>query len=176
MKYSKAIEVMMQLKAEYFNSFKDMPDDLFKTKVNNFMKALEGYTDTEIDIALGFVLKECKTIPTTAHFVEILERNRELILPSPEEEWNMVSSVITKLKRNIENIYDLTERRLANKENYESLSLDVREYYINYSGFLDLLETKNLEFAKSQFLKGFPEWRKRKRQKEQLMENCNNGT
>ena len=153
-----------------------MPDDLFKTKVNNFMKSLEGYTDTEIDVALGFVLKECKLVPTTAHFVEILERNRELLLPSAEEEWSNISSVINKIKYNDE--YDITERRAKNKVFYESLSLDVREYYVNYSGFLDLLEIKSFEFAKTQFLKGFPEWRKRQRLKEQLIsrEKVKNGT
>ena len=178
MKYSKAVEIMMQLKAEYFYAFKDMPDELFKIKAKNFMNSLEGYTDKEIDVALGFVLKENKTLPTTAHFIEVLERNREMLLPSAEEEWNSVSSVITKIKCN-RDIPDIDKRCLANKKDYESLSRDVKEYYINYSGFLDLLEVKNLEIAKSQFLKAFPEWRKLKKKREQLIgkdEECNNGT
>lgn len=168
MKFSKAIEIMMQLKAEYFYAFKDMPDELFNIKVKNFMNSLEGYSDKEIDIALGFVLKENKTLPTTAHFIEVLERNREMLLPSAEEEWNSVSSVITKIKCN-RDIRDIEERCIENKKDYESLSNDVKEYYINYSGFLDLLEVKNLEIAKAQFLKTFLEWRRLKKKKEQLL-------
>lgn len=178
MKYSKAVEIMMQLKAEYFYAFKDMPDELFKIKVKNFMNSLEGYTDKEIDVALGFVLKENKTLPTTAHFIEVLERNREMLLPSAEEEWNKVSSVITKIKCN-RDIYDIDIRIQKSMKDYNSLSNDVKEYYINYSGFLDLLEVKNLEIAKAQFLKAFPEWRRLKKKKEQLIakgEECNNGT
>lgn len=178
MKYSKAVEIMMQLKAEYFHLFRDMPEELFKKKVENFYNNLKDYTDKEIDIAFGFVLKECKTVPTTAHFVEILERNKELLLPSVEEEWNSVSSVITKIKCN-RDILDIDKRHDMNKKDYNSLSNDVKDYYINYSGFLDLLEVKNLEIAKAQFLKAFPEWRRLKKKKEQLIGKdgeCKNGT
>lgn len=178
MKYSKAVEIMMQLKAEYFYAFKDMPDELFKIKAKNFMNSLEGYNDNEIDVALGFVLKENKTLPTTAHFIEVLERNREMLLPSAEEEWNKVSSVITKIKCN-RDIPDIGKRCDKNETDYNSLSQDVKDYYINYSGFLDLLEVKNLEIAKAQFLKAFPEWRRLKKKKEQLLGRdgeTNNGT
>ena len=37
MKYSKAVEIMMQLKAEYFYAFKDMPDELFKIKAKKIL-------------------------------------------------------------------------------------------------------------------------------------------
>ena len=168
MKYSKAVEIMMQLKAEYFYAFKDMSDELFKIKVKNFMNSLEGYTDKEIDIALGFVLKENKALPTTAHFIEVLERNREMLLPSAEEEWSKISSVITKIKCN-RDIYDIDIRIKKSMKDYNSLSQDIKEYYINYSGFLDLLEVKNFEIAKAQFLKAFPEWRRLKKKKEQLL-------
>ena len=183
MKYSKAVEIMMQLKAEYFYAFKDMPDELFKIKVKNFMNSLEGYTDKEIDVALGFVLKESKTLPTTAHFIEVLERNRDMLLPSAEEEWVKISEVVKNMSSNSKNFDtsygDWDKHREKQKSLYLTLSNDVKEYYINYSGFLDLLEVKNLEIAKAQFLKAFPEWRRLKKKKEQLLEKggeCKNGT
>lgn len=183
MKYSKAVEIMMQLKAEYFYAFKDMPDELFKLKAKNFMNSLEGYTEKEIDVALGFVLKENKTLPTTAHFIEVLERNREMLLPSAEEEWAKISEVVKSMSLNSKNFdasYDDWDKHFEKQELlYSSLSSDVREYYINYSGFLALLDVKNLEIAKAQFLKAFPEWRRLKKKKEQLMGKdgeCNNGT
>lgn len=183
MKYSKAVEIMMQLKAEYFYAFKDMPDELFKVKVKNFMNSLEGYTDKEIDIALGFVLKENKTLPTTAHFIEVLERNREMLLPSVEEEWAKISEVVKNMSFNSKNFDtsygDWDKHSEKQKALYLSLSNEVREYYVSYSVFLDLLEVKNLEITKAQFLKAFPEWRRLKKKKEQLLGRdgeCNNGT
>ena len=164
MKYSKAIEIMIQLKAEYFYAFKDMPDELFKLKAKNFMTALEGYSDKEIDVALGFVLKENKTLPTTAHFIEVLEKNREMFLPSAEEEWVKISSVIGTIKSN-RDLNDWDKRVKLNNQAYNSLSDDVKNYFVNKSGFLDLLEVKNIEIAKAQFIKAFPEWRRLQKKK-----------
>ena len=93
MNRKKALDIMTQLQAEYFYAFKDMPEKLFDIKVKTFMEALEGYSDKEIDIALLTVLRECKTCPTAANFVEIIERNKELQLPSAEEEWGNTSEV-----------------------------------------------------------------------------------
>ena len=177
MKYSKAVEIMMQLKAEYFYAFKDIPDELFKVKVKNFMNALEGYTDKEIDVALGFILKENKTVPTTANFIEVLERNREFLLPSCEEEWNSVVCAITKVK--LSRDMDIDIRKKTMDEAYASLSKDVREYYVSLTGFIALLDIKNLEITKAQFLKAFPEWRRQKLKKENLLKKIGeepNGT
>ena len=177
MKYSKAVEIMMQLKAEYFYAFKDIPDELFKVKVKNFMNALEGYTDKEIDVALGFILKENKTVPTTANFIEVLERNREFLLPSCEEEWNSFVCAITKVK--LSRDMDIDIRKKTMDEAYASLSKDVREYYVSLTGFIALLDIKNLEITKAQFLKAFPEWRRQKLKKENLLKKIGeepNGT
>ena len=169
MNYKKAIEIMMQLKAEYYYAFKDMPDELFKIKVKNFTNALQEYSDKEVDIAFEIVLKENKTLPTTAHFVEAIERNRELLLPSAEEEWANISKVIAKIKTN-RDIADLDKRCEKNDIAYNSLSQDVKEYYINYSMFLDLLEVKSIEIARATFIKNFPEWRRLKKKKEKLID------
>lgn len=167
MTYKKALEVMMQLKAEYFYAFKDMPDELFKIRIKNFMKALEDYSEKEVDIALGVVLKENKTLPTTASFVEVLERNRELQQPFPEEEWTTVSSVITRIRNN-RNIDNVEKRHEQNQKDYNLLSDEVKEFYVNYSGFLDLLSISNLENAKARFLREFSEFRKKRKQQKEL--------
>ena len=99
MNYKKAVDIMIQLQAEYFYDFKGMPENLFDIKVKNFMKTLEGYSDKEIDIGLLTVLRECKTCPTAANFVEIIERNKELQLPSAEDEWCSISKVLREMKQ-----------------------------------------------------------------------------
>ena len=163
----KAVEIMTILQAEYFYAFKDMPENLFEIKIATFMKALNGYTDKEIDIALQTVLKECKTCPTTANFIEVIERNRELLLPSAEEEWAKVTNVLARIKRNRE-ISDIDRRVDDSRKAYNSLPFDVRGYYVNYSGFLDLIEARNIEIEKSKFLKGYPAYLKKQKQKKEL--------
>lgn len=175
MTQKKAIEIMMTIKAEYFYAFKDMPDELFKIKLKNFTLGLKDYSDDEIDIALKFLLKESKTVPTMAHFVEMIERNRELLLPSAEVEWNAISSVLAEMKRNRDNRspYHITdeqwkEYREKQKTAYNRLSQDVKDFYINYSGFLDLLDAPKIEVEKTRFLKNFTEFRKKQKQKKEL--------
>lgn len=179
MKYSKAVEIMMQLKAEYFHLFRDMPEDLFKKKVENFYNNLKDYSDKEIDIAFGFVLKECKTVPTTAHFVEILERNKELLLPSVEEEWNKVKIVIDEMatrRRNFDPSYhDWDKHFEAQRKSYNTLSQDVKDYYINFNGFYEITDSQRLDIERNKFIKQFPVFRKDKRTREQLLKKEGNG-
>lgn len=175
MTYKKAVEVMMQLKAEYFYAFKDMPDELFKIRIKNFMKMLEDYSEKEIDIALGVVLKENKTLPTTASFVEILERNKELLLPSAEEEWANIKEVIAEMQvRSIRfnvgtsSTEEYERHKQRQRESYNKLSQAVKDYYVNYSGFLEIVYAEKLDIEKNKFIKNFPDFRKRKRQQKEL--------
>ena len=177
MNKSKAIEIMMQLKAEYFYAFKDMPDNLFKIKIDNFMKALEDYSDKEIDIALGMVLKENKTVPTIANFVEVLNRNREVFLPSVEKEWSSVVSALNAMK---DNCSEFNNSGWASDEQYskyfkkqrsayDTLSDDVKGYYGDYNSFVDLLEITKLEVEKARFIKAFPQFRRDFQIKKKIM-------
>lgn len=172
MNRKKALDIMTQLQAEYFYAFKDMPEKLFDIKVKNFMEALEGYSDKEIDIALLTVLRECKTCPTAANFVEIIERNKELQLPSAEEEWGNTSEVLKEMKQrssNFNSSYDnYAEHKKKQLESYNKLSQDVKDFYINYFGFLDLVFTERIDIEKNRFLKQFPSFRKEKRQRQEL--------
>lgn len=168
---SKAIEIMMQLKVEYYYAFKDMPDDLFAAKIDNFQKMLDGYSDKEIDIALGFVLKENKSVPTIAHFIDVLDKNRELLLPTPEEEWANICAVNQKLDEVFDKYknprYEWEQLRKEANEIYLSLSEDVRLFYINYSGFLEV-RTGKKEIKQAQFLKSFATFRKERRRRSEL--------
>lgn len=162
----KGIEIMMQVKAEYFNAFKDMSENLFKTKIENFNKALEEYSDEEVDVALTMVLSANKSVPGIAHFIEVLERNRELLLSSVEEEWNTLARAVQRTLMN-RSIYNIDERCAENQKEYDALSEDVKDYYVNYSGFLDLLDAK-LDIERSRFMKNFPIFRKEKKIREKL--------
>lgn len=159
----KAIEIMMQLKAEYYYAFKDMPDDLFKLKIENFIKAMDGYNDQEIDIALGKVLAENKTLPTIAHFIEAIEKYKESLLPTVEEEWASVVNALINIEHNSENFYkqgrDWDRIRDTNRDIFNSLSGYVKGYYVEYSIFLSLLGSK-LDIERARFLKNFPEYRR----------------
>lgn len=177
MNKSKAIEIMMQLKAEYFYAFKDMPDSLFKIKIENFMKALEDYSDKEIDIALGIVLKENKTVPTISNFVEVLNKNRELFLPTVEKEWASVSSSIKEIK----DAYDLYNATWGGEEvtksycrrrdkAYNALSEEVKQYYGDKDTFVNLIEITKLEVEKARFIKSFPQFRRDFQVKKKIME------
>ena len=177
MNKSKAIEIMMQLKAEYFYAFKDMPDSLFKIKIDNFMKALEDYSDQEIDIALGIVLKENKTVPTIANFVEVLNKNRELFLPTVEKEWSSVVSALNAMK---DNRAEFNNNGWASDEQYskhckkqrnvyDTLSDEVKSYYGDYNAFVDLLEITKLEVEKARFIKAFPQFRRDFQVKKKIM-------
>lgn len=175
MTYKKALEVMMQLKAEYFYSFKDMPNELFEIRVKNFMKAMEDYSDKEIDIALGMVLKENKTLPTTASFIEVLERNKELLLPSAEEEWANIKEVIIEMKRRSSGFSvgnssteEYEKHKQWQKDSYNKLSQAVKDYYVNYSGFLEIVFADKLDIEKNKFIKNFSEFRKKRQQQKEL--------
>lgn len=172
MNRKKAVDIMTSLQAEYFYAFKDMPEKLFDIKIKNFMEALDGYSDQEIDIALKILLKESETCPSSAHFVSIIERNRELLLPSIEEEWSKTSDVIKEMQKRsakFNNSYDDFDKHTKEqKATYNKLSQEVKDFYINYGGFLDIVYSSKLEIEKNRFLKQFPVFRKQKRQKEEL--------
>lgn len=179
MNKSKAIEIMMQLKAEYFYAFKDMPDNLFKIKIDNFMKALEDYSDKEIDIALGMVLKENKTVPTIANFVEVLNRNREVFFPSVEKEWSSIYNALSQIHKAYEeyrtdgwgNGWEKYCKK--RKELYNSLSEEVKSYYGDFDAFIDLLDITKLEVEKARFIKAFPQFRRDLIIKKKVMEQLN---
>lgn len=164
---------MVCLQAEYFYAFKDMPEKLFNLKIKNFMEALDEYSDQEIDIALKTVLKECKTCPTTANFIEIIERNRELVLPSAEEEWAITYDVLSEMRRrdyNFDSSYcDIDEHRVKQKEAYNRLSDNVKAYFVDYCNFYDVVLENKFEIEKRRFLKQFPIFRKQKGQKQALI-------
>lgn len=168
----KAVEIMTSLQAEYFYAFKDMPEKLFVVKVKNLMEALDGYTDQEIDVALKILLKESETCPTSAHFVEIIERNRALSLSTPEEEWakvNKVRAEMAYLKSDFCPEYgDWNEYFEKNRAEYNKLSDEVKEFYVDYDGFCSVVNSNKLEIEKNRFLKNFPLFRERKKQKKEL--------
>ena len=169
----KAIKIMMQLKAEYYYAFKDIPDDLLKLKIENFIKAMDGYTDQEIDIALGKVLVENKTLPTIAHFVEAIENYKESLLPTAEEEWASVVRTLNGITKIFE-IYqylhtqnEVDDIKTKARELYQTeISKYVKSYYATYQNFLDIKKEK-LDFERARFLKNFPEYRR------QLLKNKN---
>lgn len=179
MNRKKALDIMAQLQAEYFYAFKDMPEKLFEIKVKNFMKALDGYSDKEIDIALNRLLKESEVCPTSACFVKVIEENRELLLLSAEEEWSKVNEVIKEMQNNSLNFnpaVDDWDRHLSRQKNeYNKLSREVKDFYINYDGFLQVVSTAKLEIEKNRFIKNFPLFRKRNRQKEELCKEIEKG-
>lgn len=172
MNRKKAVDIMTSLQAEYFYAFKDMPEKLFDIKIKNFMEALDGYSDREIDIALKILLKESETCPSSAHFVSIIERNRELLLPSVEEEWSKTNDVIKEMQARsakFNNSYDDFDKHTKEQQaTYNRLSQEVKDFYINYGGFLDIVYSSKLEIEKNRFLKQFPIFRKQKKQKEEL--------
>lgn len=175
MNYKKAVEIMIQLQAEYFYDFKGMPEKLFDIKVKNFIKTLEGYSNKEIDIALLTVLRECKTCPTAANFVEVLERNKELQLPSAEEEWCRISQVLKKMKQRYKDFVlycdsscDSSDYRINQLKSYDSLPEDIKDFYTSFSGFFTLVLSQELDIEKNRFLKQFPSFRREKRQRQEL--------
>lgn len=175
MNYKKAVEIMTILQAEYFCEFKEMPENLFEIKVANFMKAMEGYPDKEIDIALQTVLKECKTCPTTANFIEVIERNRELLLPSAEEVWCKTCEIICEMKQRYKEFVlcyapsaDSSDYRMNQLRSYDSLPEDVKDFYVSFAGFFALVLSQELDIEKNRFLIQFPSFRREKRQRQEL--------
>lgn len=167
----KAVEIMTSLQAEYFYAFKDMPEKLFVVKVKNLMEALDGYTDQEIDVALKILLKESETCPTSAHFVEIIERNRDLSLSTPEEEWAKVNKVRAEMVYITSEYFpgcDINAYFKKKKTEYNKLSDEVKEFYVDYDGFCSVVNSNKLEIEKNRFLKNFPLFRGRKKQKKEL--------
>lgn len=170
----KAVDIMTRLQAEYFYAFKDMPENLFSIKVKNFMEALDGYSDEEIDVALLILLKESETCPTAAGFVKVIERNRDLQQTTAREEWAKTYEVLIEM-RNRSNKFnsalcDWDEHNAKQKETYSRLSKEVKEYYVDYSSFLDLIYANKFDIEKNCFLKQFPIFRQERKQKKILEE------
>lgn len=168
----KAIDIMLSLQAEYFYAFKDMPETLFDRKVKNFMEALDGYTDDEIDTALKMLIRESKNCPTSANFVEVIERNREVFQPSAEELWDAIWKCMNSIKAITLNFktdgmtpenYKMFQKLI--KETYETLPVEVKEYYKDFSGFIEVVYSQKLDIEKAKFLKNFPLFIERKRTK-----------
>ena len=174
----KAIDIMTRLQAEYFFAFKDMPEKLFSVKVKNFKESLKGCSDEEIEIAMKILLKESEVFPTTASFIKVIERNRELVVPSTEEVWSMTMKVVNEMRTRCENYNaiwgDLVEYRSKQRKSYESLPDEVKEFFVDYEGFLDVVYSDKIEIEKNKFIKNFPEFRKKKKQREELKKYLEN--
>ena len=70
---------------------------------------------------------------------------------------------------NFNSSYDnYDEHKKKQLESYNKLSQDVKDFYINYFGFLDLVFTERIDIEKNRFLKQFPSFRKEKRQRQEL--------
>lgn len=171
----KAIDIMLSLQAEYFYAFKDMPEALFERKVKNFMEALDGYTDDEIETALKMLIRESKNCPTSANFVEMIERNREVLLPNADELWGEALKCMNDIKALTANFstegmtpesYKIFQNTI--KEVYAALPTDIKEYYKDYSGFNEVVYSSKLDIEKAKFLKNFPLFIERKRQKAEI--------
>lgn len=168
----KAIEIMLKLQAEYYYAFKDLPENLYEIRLKNFVEAMDGYSDEEVETAVKILLREREAYPTIANFVEVIERNRELTLPTIEGLWATTSAVIKEIRIRSDDYYNssdsLTEYRKKQKATYEKLPEEVKAYYIDYENFLDVVFSDKIEIERARFYKNFPAFREREKYKKEL--------
>ena len=113
--------------------------------------------------------KICTLYPKieSGYYKDYIGIEEEIIIP--QEEWGKVESVLMEMKKNSENFnssYD-DYRVFREKQDkiYNTLPEDVRAYYVDYNGFIELYEYKTLENEKARFVRDFEKFCKKRRMK-----------
>ena len=141
-------------------------DTNIEVLAKTWLLLLQEYDDKIINNALILCMKECETPPTPAHIIKKIEEMQPK--KTNTELWAELVAALNKIDGLLDGWQYLgAEKQKINRQKckgiYNALPQELKDYVGSYSEMVRMaqnLDNKNLQIAKSQFLKLMPDIRK----------------
>lgn len=163
MKKSTAVRLIVEIKANYRYTYRDMTEEEMRILSERWYECLLPYTDEQVERAFRAALCKCAYSPTIADIIGIIQRqcgkNNDLAL------WQTLKRAVGEIcqtawdaRRGFIAIWEM--RGASAKSVYDRLPAEVREC-VDFESFCDMggMSEKELGFERARFLKALPEKR-----------------
>lgn len=165
MQKTAVIKIIMEIKANYRYTYKDITDSEMNLIVSRWYDCLRAYTDEQVEGAFRTAICKLSTPPTVADIIGIISRQERLLEPRDMELWQILVRAVEDsramvLVRDVGYMRMYENRGKGAREIYDRLPIVLREY-IDFDSFCEMgdMTAEDLRFERARLLKALPEIR-----------------